>query len=118
MMKLKQFRVTNFRSIIDSGWIDCEDVTSLVGINEAGKSNVILALWKLKPVRDGEIDPLHDMPTKEYTSWRSIPERIPFISADFDLDDTLIDQVVKLCQCERASATTVRIDRQLYLYHF
>lgn len=112
MMKLKQFRVTNFRSIIDSGWIDCEDVTSLVGINEAGKSNVILALWKLKPVRDGEIDPLHDMPTKEYTSWRSIPEKIPFISADFDLDDTLIDQVVKLCQCERASATTVRIRRK------
>lgn len=64
MMTLKRFRVTNFRSIMDSGWIDCDDVTSLVGINEAGKSNVILALWKLRPVRDGEIDPLHDMPTK------------------------------------------------------
>lgn len=55
MMTLKRFRVTNFRSIMDSGWIDCDDVTSLVGINEAGKSNVILALWKLRPVRDGEI---------------------------------------------------------------
>ena len=73
MMTLKRFRVMNFRSIMDSGWIDCDDVTSLVGINEAGKSNVILALWKLKPVRDGEIDTLHDMPTKEsqiaITSW-------------------------------------------------
>ena len=44
MMKLKKFRVTNFRSVLDSGWIDCDDVTSLAGINEAGKSNIILAL--------------------------------------------------------------------------
>ena len=50
MMTLKRFRVMNFRSVMDSGWIDCDDVTSLVGINEAGKSNVILALWKLNLV--------------------------------------------------------------------
>ena len=45
MMKLKQFRISNFRSIDDTGWINCDDITALVGINEAGKSNVILALW-------------------------------------------------------------------------
>ena len=112
MMTLKRFRVTNFRSIMDSGWIDCDDVTSLVGINEAGKSNVILALWKLRPVRDGEIDPLHDMPTKKYSSWRSILEKIVFISADFELDSTLIDKVVNLCKCERDAATIVNIQRR------
>ena len=83
---------------MDSGWIDCDDVTSLVGINEAGKSNVILALWKMNPVRDGKIDALHDMPTKEYSSWRSIPEKIVFISADYELDSALIDEVVDLCK--------------------
>ncbi len=65
MMTLTQFHVTNFRSVMDSGWIDCDDITSLIGINEAGKSNLILALWKLKPARiEGEsvIDSLHDMP--------------------------------------------------------
>lgn len=112
MMTLKRFRVTNFRSIMDSGWIDCDDVTSLVGINEAGKSNVILALWKLNPVRDGEIDALHDMPTKEYSSWRSIPEKIVFISADFELDSTLMDKVVNLCECDRDAAAVVNIQRQ------
>ena len=86
MMKLKRFKVTNFRSIIDSGWIDCDDVTSLVGINEAGKSNIILALWKLNPAREGEIDPLHDMPNKEYTNWRNKADEIEFISAVFELD--------------------------------
>ena len=112
MMTLKRFRVTNFRSIMDSGWIDCDDVTSLVGINEAGKSNVILALWKMNPVRDGKIDALHDMPTKEYSSWRSIPEKIVFISADYELDSALIDEVVDLCKCDRDVATTVNIQRR------
>lgn len=112
MMTLKRFKVTNFRSIMDSGWIDCDDVTSLVGINEAGKSNVILALWKLCPVRDGEIDPLHDMPTKEYSSWRSIPEKIVFISADFELNSTLVDKVVAICKCDRDAATIVNIQRR------
>lgn len=112
MMTLKRFRVTNFRSIMDSGWIENDDVTTLVGINEAGKSNVILALWKLKPVRDGEIDILHDMPTKEYTSWRTIPEQIEFISAEFELDSDLISQVVSLCDCERDAASLVRITRK------
>ncbi len=85
-MKLKKFKVTNFRSIMDSGWIDCDDVTSLVGINEAGKSNVILALWKLNPARNGEIDSLHDMPNKEYTNWRDKKDEITFISAVFELN--------------------------------
>ena len=86
MMKLRKFRVTNFRSISDSGWIDCDDVTSLVGINEAGKSNIILALWKLNPAREGDIDPLHDMPNNEYTNWRNKKAEITFISAIFELD--------------------------------
>ena len=112
MMTLKRFRVTSFRSIMDSGWIDCDDVTSLVGINEAGKSNVLLALWKLKPVRDGDIDLLHDMPTKEYSSWRSIPENIVFLSADFELDTTLTNKVVTLCKCDSEAASTVNIQRR------
>ncbi len=112
MMTLKRFRVTNFRSIMDSGWIECDNVTSLVGINEAGKSNVILALWKLKPVRDGQIDLLHDMPTKEYSSWRSTPEDVVFISADFELNNALIDKVVALCKCDRDVAAIVNIKRR------
>ncbi len=112
MMTLKKFRVTNFRSVMDSGWIDCDDITTLVGINEAGKSNVILALWKLKPVRDGEIDPLHDMPTKEYSVWRSIPEEIIFISAQYELDNILADKVIELCHCDREVASIVNIQRR------
>lgn len=112
MMTLKRFKVTNFRSVMDSGWIDCDNVTSLVGVNEAGKSNIILALWKLHPARDGAIEPLHDMPTKEYTSWRGIPEKITFITTEFELDDVIINKVVSLCKCDKDVASLVRISRR------
>ena len=111
-MVLEQFRVTNFRSVMDSGWIDCDKVTSLVGVNEAGKSNIILALWKLNPAREGEIDLLHDMPTKEYSVWRSIPEQKEFISAIFVLDDTLTNRVTALCSCDNEAAKRVQISRR------
>jgi predicted ATP-dependent endonuclease of OLD family len=51
MMKLVRFRVTNFRSVEDSGWIDVDDVTALIGTNESGKTNVLLPLWKLNPAK-------------------------------------------------------------------
>ena len=76
-MKLIRYKVTNFRSVKDSGWIECSDVTTLVGINEAGKSNLLLALWKLNPAKDGEIDPLHDLPLK-FTPLKEITYRILF----------------------------------------
>ena len=83
MMTLKRFRVTHFRSIIDSDWIDCDDVTTLVGINESGKSNVLLALWKLNPARGGKIDPLHDLPVTELSEYEKRLDEVPFAEAVF-----------------------------------
>lgn len=87
-MQLKRFRVENFRSVIDSGWINCDDVTTLVGINESGKSNILLALWKLKPARGGEIDYLHDMPATKLSDLRNKKESIYFVEAMFELGES------------------------------
>ena len=48
-MKLKSFRVKDFRSVNDSGPIEVRDRTALVGRNESGKTNLLLALASLKP---------------------------------------------------------------------
>src|SRR3569833_3648059 len=48
-MLLKKFRVQNFRAVEDSGDIDVAKLTSLVGLNESGKSNLLLALATLNP---------------------------------------------------------------------
>jgi predicted ATP-dependent endonuclease of OLD family len=70
MMKLKKFRVTNFRSVDDSGWIDVDDVTALIGTNEAGKTNIQLPLWKLSPAKEGAISPTADYPRKHHNMFQ------------------------------------------------
>ena len=66
-MKLKKFRVTKFRSVQDSGWVELDLVNALLGENESGKTNLLLPLWKLNPAADGEIDLLCDAPRGEYS---------------------------------------------------
>lgn len=48
-MKLKSFRVTNYRSVEDSGEVGVEDLVCLVGKNEAGKTAILQALNGLNP---------------------------------------------------------------------
>jgi predicted ATP-dependent endonuclease of OLD family len=110
-MKLERFRVTKFRSVMDSGWIDCDDVTTLVGINEAGKSNLLLALWKLNPAKDGKIDPLHDLPIKLYSAERENLEKIPFISAEFSLEKKLISTIAQKTKCTENEVSIIRVTR-------
>jgi energy-coupling factor transporter ATP-binding protein EcfA2 len=62
MAKLTQFKVTNFRNILDSDWIDVGKVTALIGQNEAGKSNLCEALFRLYPFDDSKYDLDFDWP--------------------------------------------------------
>ena len=87
-MKLDRFRVKHFRSVMDSGWISCDDVTTLVGINESGKSNILLALWKLNPARSGKIDYLHDLPVTELAKYEKTLDEVYFIEAIFTMADS------------------------------
>ena len=48
-MKLVSFRVWDFRSVNDSGPIDLSRITALLGRNESGKTNLLLALRSLNP---------------------------------------------------------------------
>ena len=48
-MKLTQFRVANYRNVRDSGWIMVNDISAFVGQNEAGKSNLFEALYRINP---------------------------------------------------------------------
>lgn len=110
-MKLLRFRVTNFRSIEDSGWVDCNDVTTLVGVNESGKSNLLLALWKLNPAREGNIDVLHDLPVSKQSSLRNSTENVKFIEAEFLLDEESEEIISKKANCTFEKETIVTVSR-------
>lgn len=109
-MKLKQFRVTNFRSVQDSGWIEAEKVTALIGVNESGKTNLLLPLWKLKPARDGEIQPTSDFPKTMFGEIRTAPGHYSFIEADFWTEALSVDIAAKAGMLEDA-ARVVRVTR-------
>ncbi len=48
-MRLKEFRITNYRSVNNSGPIEVRQRSVLVGRNESGKTNLLLALQSLNP---------------------------------------------------------------------
>jgi hypothetical protein len=95
-MKLKRYRVTQFRSVEDSGWIETDDVTALIGTNESGKTNVLLPLWKLRPAKEGAIVPTADYPRKHYSTFRHEKPKPNFVQAVFEVDDALASQLVTL----------------------
>ncbi len=49
-MKLQRVRITNFKSVLDSGWFTVDELTALVGKNESGKTAILEAIEKLHSV--------------------------------------------------------------------
>ncbi len=87
-MKLVRFQITNYRNIIDSGWIDVDDVAALVGQNECGKSNVLMALSKLNSFAGDEYDFNEDWPID---LWGERSKEAIVCRANFTLDETEIE---------------------------
>ena len=62
-MRLASFQITNFRSINDSGLIDSTQITTILGRNDSGKSNLLRALHSLNPTEGiAELSPIKDFP--------------------------------------------------------
>ena len=83
-LTLLRYRVSNFRSVADSGWLSADHVTALIGVNESGKTNLLLPLWKLNPASGGELQPTSDYPKSLFAAIRAAPGQFPFVTAEFD----------------------------------
>ncbi|MFO0805878.1 MAG: hypothetical protein U0791_22470, partial [Gemmataceae bacterium] len=110
-MQLTAFRVTNFRSVRDSGWIDAAEITALIGTNESGKTNLLLPLWKLNPAKEGEIKLLSDAPRKDYNAYRVMEHKPVFIRARFVLAEPLAAKVAALTAKTAAEVRLVEVSR-------
>ncbi len=75
-MKLRAFRIRNYRSIIDTGWcfLAFDNITSLIGQNESGKTSVLEALKSFSERR------ISDDVLRSDLSY-------PIIECTFDLED-------------------------------
>ena len=116
-MRLKAFRVQMYRPILDSGWVNIDDITVIVGKNESGKTALLKALHKFKPFT-------HD----PYTLDREWPrghrkERSPdavVVQTRFDFEDEEKDKIGKLLT-EQQQPTGVEISKTYegeYRYKF
>ena len=110
-MKLVSFRVTEFRSVNDSGWIDAEDVTTLIGTNESGKTNILLPLWKLNPADEGAIDLKADLPRDKYHVYREANPKPIFISAKYELQQAEKDALSTLSDHESDEFSEVIVSK-------
>ncbi len=70
-MRLRSFQVKKFRNVVDSGEIAVEEqVTCLVGKNEAGKSALLEALYLLNPAYDDTFNV-----DEQYPRWLAVEDR-------------------------------------------
>ena len=92
-MKLFKARVQNYRSIIDTGEFEIENLkTILVGPNEAGKTVLLKALQQLsKPDDVDGFDVLRDYPRSKYneiSTKQVLPKDITVTTGWFSLEES------------------------------
>jgi energy-coupling factor transporter ATP-binding protein EcfA2 len=99
-MRLRSVHVREFKSVIDSGAFEVGDVTCLVGKNEAGKTALMQALYRLNPIiqGDGTFDPDDDYPRADVEDYKQDVEsgrREPavVVEALFVLEDSELDPI-------------------------
>lgn len=101
-MKLIKFEVTEFQCIRSSNPIRVGNLTCLLGKNEAGKTALLKALYKLNPIieSDSAYDVIDDFPRSEVEGYEfelARRERQPatVCRAEFDLDDSEMDAIIR-----------------------
>ncbi|WP_130735473.1 AAA family ATPase [Flavobacterium sp. J27] len=111
--KLDRFKVYNFRSIEESDWIEASDNSCLVGTNEAGKTNLLIALWKLNPVNNEPIIPLDDFPRHLYSNYKADNHSEDvFIAADFLLKEKFQEEIARELKCDTEQIKRVLVERR------
>jgi energy-coupling factor transporter ATP-binding protein EcfA2 len=108
-MKLTEFRVQNYRSISDSGPIHVGQLTSLLGRNESGKSNLLRALHSLNP-SDGfkALSKVKDFP--RHRRLEECTDKTPVVSTIWEMDDADRAELANLWT-RGGTATAIRIGR-------
>lgn len=101
-MKLIKFEITDFQCIRASNPIRVGDLTCLLGKNEAGKTALLKALYKLNPVieADSAYDVVDDFPRSEVEDYehrvsKGESEPATVCRAEFELDDGEVDSITR-----------------------
>jgi len=115
-MELKKFRISNYRSINDSGEIIVKNNTALVGRNESGKTNLLLALYSLNPA-DKDLFDLSDV--KDFPRDRPLSdfsEDLNVVDTFWELNDNEVDELAEMLHLTKP-IKAVKISRPYRAVH-
>jgi predicted ATP-dependent endonuclease of OLD family len=93
-MQLRSFRVLFYRPILDSGWVDIDDITVVVGKNESGKTALLKALHKFNPFKPDPYNIDREWP-RGHRKERSQDQVV--VETRFEFTDTEKAQVSEWC---------------------
>ncbi len=83
-MRLSEFRIKNFRSIVDSGWnnLSPDNITTLIGQNESGKTSILEGFYSFWEGSISEDVLRSDMTFPEVTCSYTLEENESFDTVD------------------------------------
>jgi len=113
-MRLTHIRVTNFKSIEDSGEFSVGDVTCLVGKNEAGKTALLQALHRLNPDSGGtEFDVEASYPRRFLSEYgeRHPTQSARVLETRWQLDDKEVEGLKTFLGPKGVSGNTLTITK-------
>ena len=82
-MKLRSFRVMNYRCVDDSGEVLVDQMKTLVGKNESGKTSILKALHKFNPAIPEPYNALKEFPRRRFHEYS---EKTIVVEAKFSLE--------------------------------
>jgi AAA ATPase-like protein len=92
-MKLRSFRVTNYRCVDDSGEVQVDRIKTLVGKNESGKTSILKALHKFNPAAPEPYNGLKEFPRKRFHEYN---DKAPVVQVKFSLDPEEKNELSKI----------------------
>ncbi len=113
-MKPTAFRVQNYRSLEDTGWVSVDNMTCLVGRNESGKTAFMQAVEQLNPVTgDGEYVPYEEYPRRDWPAYSTAHESDPatVASGRFELEPSDREAVAEQFGDEMLDGDVVTVHR-------
>ena len=114
-MKLTSVRVTNFRSIEDSGSFAVGDLTCLVGKNEAGKTALLTAIYGIKPYGEFAYDKVRDYPRRYLSKFeeRHQDGASKVATSEWQIEDKDRDVVAKRFGTEALKSPSISVNSSI-----
>ena len=117
-MKLTKVRITDFQSVRDSTEFDIGDATCLVGKNESGKTALLQAMYKIRPIVDTDVGynvtddyPRRDVSDYEHDIEKEEREHAVVGCLTYELDEADVAAVAKIFGAKALTSRTLTISK-------